>query len=600
MFPVSRPLSQCIVLITLSLLAACGGSSSSSSSSNTNSSNPPSSNSGQAETQTHYNQTLLGFDDETVAFTVYVPENPQGKSVPLILHSHGFGLSRAKNFDNPDPIESFLTNDVSGDVARRAWLEKGFYVISFDQRGFGETTGSITVMDPDIDCRNVSQIIDWAEENLVNLSFENDDPLIGSVGLSYGGGFQTVCSSVDKRFDAIVPLATWSNLPYSLYANNTPKNIWLDILSVASMGKLEPYLTQAIIGATTTGEIDPDTVARLAGHSPLSFCEGERSDGRTLSNADALFIQGSNDVLFNINEAVENYECWKGQGNEAHLFIQKDGHILPALQTAGRQILFGTEGTLYCDGQSYATDDLALNFLADKLQGTSSATIPNVCFSLSEEQTGVIASDVKRGGSLNSVVETQIIPGGLSNIVDLLTSLPLQTVLATLSSLPVEASSTLIAVLTAAADPTSLVDYLDDIVNLLPSELLSQLVAKGVFIPLQTMNNDGVLAGIPLAMLNISDGNGDGNLLYIGLGKLPANGGDFALINDQVLPIRGSGLLAQEMIGVSEPIAAGDTIGLMVYGFHPYFTHVASIVQPPIPAAISGTVDLPFIAKTGD
>lgn len=594
MLPNYRPLTQFATFFLAASLTACGGSSSSSSG-NSPGDNSGGSNTGQAETKTHFDQTLTGFDDETVAFTVYVPETPQGERVPLILHSHGFGLSRAKNFEDPDPVESFLTNDVSGDVARRAWLEKGFYVISFDQRGFGETTGNITVMDPDVDCRNVSQIIDWAEENLVNLSFDGDDPMIGAIGLSYGGGFQTVCSSVDNRFDAIVPLATWSNLPYSLYANNTPKNIWLDILSLASMGKLEPYLFEAIIGATTTGEIDPETVARLGSYSPLSFCQGGRSDGRTLSNADALFIQGSNDVLFNINEAVENYECWKGQDNEAHLFIQRDGHILPALQEAGRQILFGTEGTLYCDGQTYASDDLALNFLASKLQGTSSAAIPDVCFSLTAQQSGVTSSKVKRGGSLNNLAETQIIPGGLSNVVDLLISLPLPTVLATLSSLPLEAISTLTAVLTASADPTSLVNYLDDIVNLLPSELLSQLVAKGTFIPLQTMNTDGVLAGIPLAMLNVSGGNDDANLLYIGLGKLPAAGGDFTLINDQVLPIRGSGLLAQEMIGVSDSIAAGDTIGLMVYGFHPYFTHLASIAQPPLPAVVSGTVDLPFI-----
>ncbi|WP_295870516.1 CocE/NonD family hydrolase [uncultured Zhongshania sp.] len=596
MLPSARLIAQLTLISAITVLTACGGSSSSSTRGGPTD-NPGSGNNGQPESQNHFDQTLTGFDGETVAFTVYAPENPQGKRVPLILHSHGFGLSRAKNFENPNPLESFLTNDISGDVARRAWLEKGFYVISFDQRGFGETTGNITVMDPDIDCRNVSQIIDWAEENLVNLSFEGDDPLIGAVGLSYGGGFQTVCSSVDKRFDAIVPLATWSNLPYSLYANNTPKNIWLDILSVASMGKLEPYLFEAIIGASTTGEIAAETVTRLAGHSPLSFCEGEREDGRTLSTADALFIQGSNDVLFNINEAVENYECWKGQGNEAHLFIQKDGHILPALQTAGRQILFGTEGTLYCDGQVFQTDDLALNFLASKLQGTSAPAIPDVCFSLTAQQSGTSSSEVKRGGSLTSFDETQIIPGGLSNVVDLLTALPLQTVLATLSSLPVEASSTLIAVLTASADPTSLVDYLDDIVNLLPSELLSQLVAKGKFIPLQTVTNDGVLAGIPLAMLNVSGGNGDGNLLYIGLGKIPADGGDAFLINDQVLPIRGSGLIAQEMIGVSEPVTTGDTLGLMVYGFHPYFTHISSITQAPIPAAMSGTVDVPLVVN---
>ena len=79
--------------------------------------------------------------------------------------------------------------------------------------------------------------------------------------------------------------------------------------------------------------------------------------------------------------------------------------------------------------------------------------------------------------------------------------------------------------------------------------------------------------------------------------KIPADGGDAFLINDQVLPIRGSGLIAQEMIGVSEPVTTGDTLGLMVYGFHPYFTHISSITQAPIPAAMSGTVDVPLVVN---
>lgn len=576
------------------LLAACGSSSSSSNVSDGGSGGGD--GRGVAESQTSFDQILTAADGEDVAFTVYVPENPRGDTTPLIIHSHGFGLSRAKDLESPNPIEAFLTKDTSGTVARQAWLEQGYYVISFDQRGFGDSSGQISLMDPDVDCRNVSQMIDWAEQNLPNLAFDNGDPMIGSIGLSYGGGFQTVCSSVDTRFDAIVPLATWSHLPYSLYPNSTPKNLWLDFLAVASMGNLESELAQALITATTTGEIAQETVDRIATHGPRSFCEGMREDGRTASSADALFIQGSHDVLFNINEAVENYECWKSHGQEAHLIVQRDGHILPVLQESGQLIAFGGDETLYCGDQVFDTATLAMEFLNSKLKGTAlSQTIPDVCFSLMPEQSGHVTSTIARGGLLAPLPGTGVSPGALSSVVNLLQSLPLQTVITVLAGLPGEAINVLTAVLGGLTDPTSIADNLDEIINLLPPELISKLVAAPQFIPLHTASSDGVLAGIPLANVTVEGGNGDANVLYFGLGLLPAGGGDPVLINDQVLPLEGTSIV-QPLIGVSAAVAEGDTVGLMVYGFHPYFLHLAALVQPPIPATISGSIDLPFIA----
>ncbi|MGJ8687615.1 MAG: alpha/beta hydrolase, partial [Spongiibacteraceae bacterium] len=210
MYATTRNLRLSTLAAICVLLAACGSSSSSSNVSDGGSGGDR----GTAEIKTSFDQILTAADGEDVAFTVYVPENPRGESAPLLIHSHGFGLSRAKNLESPNPIDAFITNDTSAEVARQAWLEEGYYVISFDQRGFGDSSGKIGLMNPDIDCRNVSQIIDWAEQNLPNLASENNDPRIGAIGLSYGGGFQTVCASVDKRFDALVPLATWSHLPY--------------------------------------------------------------------------------------------------------------------------------------------------------------------------------------------------------------------------------------------------------------------------------------------------------------------------------------------------------------------------------------------------
>lgn len=591
---------------TLLLLSACGGGGGGSTSSGNDEGNSGgnetpqttlshrSGNSGVAETQGHFDQIISASDGEDVAFSVFVPNNTEGAPVPLVIHGHGFGLSRIKDFDDPNPVSSFASGDVSGDVSRRLWEKAGYYVISFDQRGFGESSGDITVMDPELDCDNISRMIDWAEQNLPNLGYRDSDPVIGAIGLSYGGGFQTVCSSTDKRFDAIVPMATWSHLPYSLYANQTPKNIWLDLLAVASQGKLAPYLIQGFIEATTTGDISDEIIDELATHGPRAFCQGQMATG--LSTADALFIQGSHDVLFNLNEAIENYECWKANGQDTHLLIQRDGHIVPALQTAGAQILFGTDEQLYCDEQVLNTREIAADFLISKLSGSAANfRLPDICFSLAASQQGTTFAEVPRGGQLRELPPSQVIPGGLSSLANLLQNIPLTTLLNTLSALPVETLAVVQQVATGLADPASLADSADDIVNLLPEELIVQLVAPAQFIPLETMTSSATLAGIPLASLILDGGNGEDTTLYIGLGRIPAGGGNAQLINDQVLPITGTGSLLVEMIGVSEQVNSGDTLGLMVYGFHPYFLHGAAIAQPPLPTGLAGTIDLPLV-----
>lgn len=584
-------------------LAACGGSSSSSAPSMTGGNNQGGNNSGPmtgggtAESKTFFDQILTAEDGEDIAFTVFVPENPNGKATPLVLHGHGFGLSRVKDFENPDPISGFINGtEVSAQIAKQIWLDQGFYVISFDQRGFGDSSGSITVMDPDIDCRNISQIIDWAESHLSNLGRRNDDPVIGSVGLSYGGGFQTVCGSVDRRFDALVPLATWNHLPYSLNPGGVPKNLWLDILGVASMGNLEQYLITAFLEANTTGEINQQAIDKLAGHGARSFCQGDL--GRTPASADALFIQSANDVLFNINEAVDNYQCWKAAGRDTHLIIQGKGHILLPLQTPGELFLYGFDDTLYCGGQSINTVELAVDFLSSKLLGEQETiNLPAVCFSRSTSQTGTDLNAVPYGGQPLLSEPASVLPGGLNSLATLLTSLPINTVLEMLTTLPVDAVETLTSVLTGLSDPASLANYADDILRLLPKEVLQQLAAPPQFIPLTTLEEDAILAGIPQLAVNISGGNGDGNVLYFGIGR-QAEGGDPQLVNEQVLPVKGTGFKQIEMIGVSEDVAAEETLGLIVYGFHPYFLNIGAIAQAPLPAEVVASVGLPLLSPS--
>lgn len=152
-----------------------------------------------AEGGRSYPVMLTSASGETIAFQVLEPIGGIDcrKGHPLVLHGHGFGGSRnTTGFDN--------------------YREAGFVVISIDQRGFGESSGTVRVMDPEFEGRDLIQILDWAEENLEYLRYRQEPALpqelnpnlvVGAIGGSYGGGFQLLLHGQDprQRLDALVP-----------------------------------------------------------------------------------------------------------------------------------------------------------------------------------------------------------------------------------------------------------------------------------------------------------------------------------------------------------------------------------------------------------
>lgn len=550
-----------------------------------------------------FDGTIPAPDGEVIGITVYQPALAADQPAPLILHGHGFGLARTRNFEGDNPIGRFLSADVSGDTATAAW-NAGYYVISFDQRGFGQSSGPITVMDPDVDGRNISAILDWAESNLAHLARRNSDPLVGSVGLSYGGGFQLIGSAVDARFDALVPVATWNDLRYSLAPNGVPKTIWLDILVVgAAPGGFQfvPFVYTAFLQATL-GQVSSQSLAEFERRSFASFCAGTRVDGRGVPEVDAFFIQGANDVLFNLNEAVANQACLRAAGRDARLLVQTDGHIVPLLQSAGRQILFGTDAQVGCGARVYDTAAMMLDFLDQKLMGRAPGpqSPPQTCIALGDGQ-GLDLPGMPFGGAARSFDATPVIPGGAGLVVELLRGLPLQTLLSTLAGLGPEVLDVVLAVVRSPPGSVqegtqAFIDLLPQIVNLLPSELVQQLVAAPVYIPLHAAGAGQALAGIPQATLSFSGGAG-APPLFVGIGLRRGGTGDVQTVSEQVLPVLARGEQTLDLIGVRTRLQAGDELGLVIFGFHPYYANNSLLSLAPVPVQVSGTVNLPILVR---
>lgn len=586
-------------LLALGLVLLCTACSTPSSSTDSNPNNP--SGPAAAQEASFSDETLASkADGNTIAFTAFRPELAEGETAPLLIHGHGWALSRVKDFNTSNPVTGFIQTEISSVVSKRAW-ENGYFVISFDQRGWGESDGTVSMMNPDLEGLDVSSLIDWAEDNFgAHLAREGDDPLVGSVGLSYGGGFQTIGSAVDDRFDAIVPLITWYDLRYSLFPNNVPKSVWAAFLVLAgaptSQLSLPPEIYQAFLSGATTLDSDPEFMTMLKNNSLVSFCEG-REDGRGVPDVDALFIQGAHDVLFNATEAAMNQACLKAAGNDSRLIVQRDGHIIPVVQQSGDLILFGMQETVHCGSKSYDTAGVMYDFLDEKLRNGAATTVPNIC--ISQAETGQAFDTMPIGGETASVQIENILTGvAVETVLGLLLDLDPGSLLDVLTDLPNDLGTLVTQLITGLGNPTEeLAAALPALLNVLPSDLVEELLTYQHFAPVYTAQAGQALAGIPTASIELNSATAEtpvsDPIVFVGVAIDPADGGGRFLVNNQVTPIRGFGTHDIPLAGLTANLAEGDQLGLVVMPFHTQY--LSSFSRLPELVNVLGTASIPVV-----
>jgi ABC-2 type transport system ATP-binding protein len=162
-----------------------------------------------------------------------VPEGvtPESPAPGAVLATNGFGGAK----DDVGP-------NGNGAYAAR-FAEQGYVTLSYSGLGFGGSSCSIYVDDPDYDGQAGSQLISFlggaegiaATEDgepvdiagLVRLdpvsqdgTPQANDPRVGMIGGSYGGQIQFSIARIDPRLDALAPIYTWNDLGYSLAPNN--------------------------------------------------------------------------------------------------------------------------------------------------------------------------------------------------------------------------------------------------------------------------------------------------------------------------------------------------------------------------------------------
>lgn len=542
----------------------------------------------------------------TIYATVFVPEHNEGEPFPLIVHSHGWGGSRfsVADADNLDPAPANTDAgyfDLLDRQVETLW-NAGYAVISFDERGFGGTAPGAAGPDDgdpasgdaahgmsvEYEIQDAIAIIDWAVANseegelLADLAFDDAarlDPKIGTLGGSYGGGFQLMLAALDERVDALVPSATWFNFEESLLTNGTIKKAFghgLCLLAQTDGATLAPEVAQACNeGSTITTNREQADATQASqdvfiNNSLKTISEGV---GFVMPKVDALLLQGTRDILFNLGQAVQNYNFLRTAGGDVRLMSHEDGHGITELRSGpGSQ---PAQGDAFC-----GPVDAIINvqkWFDEKLRGIANAAsvYPTICLSLDDTKGVTIASgNVPRGDD-----------GTITNQI------------ATIDD--------------GAGAPLALNGNDHHNRSGIVADPLVQFISAG------TVSDDNrVLAGVPTANLTLAAGltnfdstpaSGPVAALFIGVGI--KRGTEFILVDEQVQPILSTHSGSIDLIPVGEDLLAGDEVGVLVYG--QFDIYEGSIACTPGPTGndcgsnwagnavtVQGTVSLPIFAAT--
>ena len=229
---------------------------------------------------------------------------------PTVLMGPGWGSSGDTNTEKAGLL---------GSVSIASIWAHGYNVLTWDPRGFGQSTGSVEIDSPEFEGRDVQQLLDWIAAQPEAQLDTVRDPRVAMVGSSYGGGIQLVTAAIDCRVDAIVPIIAWHSLDTSLYKNGIVKLGWDILLATVSAGRpLDPHIDSALASAQATGTISADDQAWFATRGAPDLIDKIKIP--------TLIIQGTVDALFPLGEGLANYQILRKDGVEAAMLWFCGGH----------------------------------------------------------------------------------------------------------------------------------------------------------------------------------------------------------------------------------------------------------------------------------
>lgn len=564
----------------------------------------------------HHQVTLTSASGKVISFEVMEPKVINCTvGNPLMLHGHGFGGSRTI-----DPAGTFLER----------LQNNGYAVISIDQRGFGESTGTVRVMDPNFEGQDLLQILDWVEKHLDYLAQDTTDKVsynlvAGSTGGSYGGMYQMLIHNMDPkhRLDVLTPDITPHDLRYSLNPGNVVKSAWAALLSVGGeagaseklIGGLDPVIKETLVRGVATNSIQAGALPFFYYHSvryftdakpaaeqtPMDFFSAPLSSGLSYDvpatrpkPVSILFTQGIRDTLFNFNDGWDNFKAYKALGGDVRLLTHETGHLLP-----GSQTLLGQAGPLG-EGINQITAQLQAGGLSTpEIQQPAGG--PD-CGAVNREDTQLAFINEK----LNPPNAVAVSAAALNRLEMLKTKVCLSLADKQAAWVDFDQIDNKNLVKAVAIPATTLP---------VPNSVLGLTsLLQPTFIPLaglpaarRTVAGIGqlkvtlALPGVPMDGCSLSTAapaefpiRGCDASVFVGWGARKGSSAP-RLLDDQLTPVRGLGSHDMRMVGIAEALADGEELGLLVYGYHlQYFSSISRDLLVPA-VTVSGTVDVPLL-----
>lgn len=250
-----------------------------------------------AQAESIITKSITTAPDVSIDTSLYIPSKTPA---PAILIAHGFGGSK---------------DSVASDA--QYFASKGYVVLTWTARGFGKSTGQISMNAQDGEVADTRALISYLSKSRYVTQEKADDPRVGIMGASYGGANALLSASADSRIDAVIADITWNDLGQNLFPQSVAsssqsgpfKKVWagtffsavsLQSAYLGECGSFTQAWCDAYRSAVINGAPSADERALLASVSPQSFLSTLR--------APTLLSQGQADSLFPLTESYKTAE----------------------------------------------------------------------------------------------------------------------------------------------------------------------------------------------------------------------------------------------------------------------------------------------------
>jgi ABC-2 type transport system ATP-binding protein len=261
-----------------------------------------------SDTPVAYTYMVTSFDGVGISTNFFPAVGlSAGAAAPTAITMSGLGGGA---YSDPYTDRVFDIEGSEYDVPSVAVLRNnGYNVVSATPRGVRNSGGIMQLDNPFFEGRDMSAVIDFiAAETPATLDSPND-PAVGMVGTSYGGGIQLVAAGIDPRIDAITPENTWNSLNASLYPDNTWKTSYgsvLYLVLVVTGARVNSLVPRAVLTGNLFGRISETAQAALASSGPTALLNTVQ--------APTLLTQGIQEALFPLRQTLDNAETILGNG----------------------------------------------------------------------------------------------------------------------------------------------------------------------------------------------------------------------------------------------------------------------------------------------